>query len=190
MEREAARRLLATLKREKLVLDWRKRQQSRAQVQVTIEEVLDGGLPEELYTRKIRYWSRQKDEHEKKIEQCRREIRACQAKLRHVEALIGSPATKAPLKTTSVKRKRRTKKRRRRRSPVKIDTLQALRNRPGERLTTKQLLAAIRQDTGKRVSRQSVNVNLGLLEKEGLLQKLPAPRGSGARFVYSAVPRP
>ncbi|MEE8526079.1 MAG: hypothetical protein V3T72_19245, partial [Thermoanaerobaculia bacterium] len=38
--------LLTTLKKEKLVLDWRKRQQSRAQVQVTIEDVLDGALPE------------------------------------------------------------------------------------------------------------------------------------------------
>lgn len=43
--KQAARELLATLKREKLVLDWRKRQQARAQVRVTIEEVLDKGLP-------------------------------------------------------------------------------------------------------------------------------------------------
>jgi type I restriction enzyme, R subunit len=40
-----ARELLATLKKEKLVLDWRKRQQSRAEVRVTIEKVLDKGLP-------------------------------------------------------------------------------------------------------------------------------------------------
>lgn len=37
--------LLETLKREKLVLDWRKRQQTRAAVKVHIEEVLDK-LPE------------------------------------------------------------------------------------------------------------------------------------------------
>jgi type I restriction enzyme R subunit len=37
------------LKREKLVLDWRKRQQSRAQVRVTVEKILDRGLPE-VYT--------------------------------------------------------------------------------------------------------------------------------------------
>ena len=42
---ETAKELLATLKREKLVLDWRKRQQSRAQVRVAIETVLDEGLP-------------------------------------------------------------------------------------------------------------------------------------------------
>ena len=44
------------LKQEKLVLDWRKRQQSRAMVRQAIEEVLDEGLPEvynpEIFTRK------------------------------------------------------------------------------------------------------------------------------------------
>ena len=44
-----ARELLATLKREKLVLDWRKRQQARAEVRVTIEKLLDKGLPR-VYT--------------------------------------------------------------------------------------------------------------------------------------------
>jgi len=43
--KRAARDLLATLKREKLVLDWRKRQQSRAQVLTTIETLLDQELP-------------------------------------------------------------------------------------------------------------------------------------------------
>ena len=43
--KKVARDLLETLKREKLVLDWRKRQQSRAAVRVTIEKVLDAGLP-------------------------------------------------------------------------------------------------------------------------------------------------
>jgi type I restriction enzyme R subunit len=40
-----ARELLATLKAGKLVLDWRKRQQARAEVRVTIEKMLDQGLP-------------------------------------------------------------------------------------------------------------------------------------------------
>ncbi|NLX51090.1 MAG: type I restriction endonuclease subunit R [Deltaproteobacteria bacterium] len=44
-----ARQLLTTLKAEKLVLDWRKRQQARAEVRVTIEKVLDHGLPR-IYT--------------------------------------------------------------------------------------------------------------------------------------------
>ncbi|MBZ0285032.1 MAG: type I restriction endonuclease subunit R [Anaerolineae bacterium] len=59
-EREAvklvAHELLDTLKREKLVLDWRKRQQARAAVKQTIEVMLDRGLPEQfnqdLYTAK------------------------------------------------------------------------------------------------------------------------------------------
>jgi len=44
--KKAARDLLNTLKAEKLVLDWRKRQQNRAQVMVTIEDILDKELPE------------------------------------------------------------------------------------------------------------------------------------------------
>lgn len=39
--KQVARELLDTLKREKLVLDWRKRQQSRAAVRLAIEETLD-----------------------------------------------------------------------------------------------------------------------------------------------------
>ena len=48
-EREQVKRvasdLLATLKREKLTLDWKKRQQTRAQVRETVEKALDTGLP-------------------------------------------------------------------------------------------------------------------------------------------------
>ncbi len=47
--RAVARQLLETLKHEKFVLDWRKKQQSRSAVRVTIEEVLDTGLPP-IYT--------------------------------------------------------------------------------------------------------------------------------------------
>lgn len=145
------------------------------------------GELKEFYTRKIRYWSEQKEKHEKKLEQCEREIEACETRLRHVEALLGSPP--APTAQTAAKpRRRRSKRRRIRQSPVKMATLLALRNRPDELLTTKQLLAAIHKDTGKRVSRQSVNVNLGILEKEGRLIKQPAPRGAGARFVYTLAP--
>lgn len=46
------RELLAKLKKEVLVLDWRKRQQSRALVRVAIEQVLDTGLPE-VYSREL-----------------------------------------------------------------------------------------------------------------------------------------
>ena len=46
-----SKKLLETLKQGKLVLDWRKRQQSRATVRLTVDEILDG-LPE-CYTPKI-----------------------------------------------------------------------------------------------------------------------------------------
>jgi len=53
--KQVARELLDTLKREKLVLDWRKRQQSRAAVRLAIEETLDH-LPQsysaEIYEQK------------------------------------------------------------------------------------------------------------------------------------------
>jgi type I restriction enzyme R subunit len=53
--KQVAQELLTTLKAEKLVLDWRKRQQTRAAVQVTIATILDR-LPEaydpELYRQK------------------------------------------------------------------------------------------------------------------------------------------
>jgi type I restriction enzyme R subunit len=43
--KSTARELLAALKAGKLVLDWRKRQQARAEVRVTIEKLLDQSLP-------------------------------------------------------------------------------------------------------------------------------------------------
>ena len=54
--KKAARELLETLKREKLVLDWRKRQAARASVRHHIEVFLDSSLPDrynrEIYARK------------------------------------------------------------------------------------------------------------------------------------------
>ena len=54
--KKVARGLLGTLKREKLVLDWRKKQQARAQVLLTVRKMLDEGLPRSytpvLYERK------------------------------------------------------------------------------------------------------------------------------------------
>jgi len=44
--KKAAKDLLEALKREKLVLDWRKFQQSRAAVKVSITDALDEGLPD------------------------------------------------------------------------------------------------------------------------------------------------
>jgi type I restriction enzyme R subunit len=50
--KHVARELLDKLKRELLVLDWRNRQVTRAAVQVGIETVLDGGLPD-VYDRAL-----------------------------------------------------------------------------------------------------------------------------------------
>jgi type I restriction enzyme R subunit len=44
--RKVAKELLATLKAEKLVLDWRKKQQAVAAVKKEIEDELDRGLPD------------------------------------------------------------------------------------------------------------------------------------------------
>lgn len=51
--KKVAKELLDTLKRELLVLDWRKRQQSRAAVKQAIEEILDKNLSEDTYTTEI-----------------------------------------------------------------------------------------------------------------------------------------
>ena len=48
----AVRKLLEMLKQEKLVLDWRKRTQSRAEVKEAVNNILDEGLPQP-YTRKL-----------------------------------------------------------------------------------------------------------------------------------------
>jgi type I restriction enzyme, R subunit len=48
------RQLLNTLKSERLVLDWRKRQQSRAAVQLTIADVLEQAYTDELYEAKVK----------------------------------------------------------------------------------------------------------------------------------------
>jgi type I restriction enzyme R subunit len=48
--KKVAKELLSTLKQEKLVLDWRRRQQTKAAVKVAIEEILDRQLPESYST--------------------------------------------------------------------------------------------------------------------------------------------
>ena len=49
--KKVARELLSTLKAEKLVLDWRKKQQAIAAVKKEIEEELDRGLPKSYDTK-------------------------------------------------------------------------------------------------------------------------------------------
>ena len=50
--KKLVRELLEKLKHEQLVLGWKKRQTTRAAVQVTIETVLDKGLPD-VYDRAL-----------------------------------------------------------------------------------------------------------------------------------------
>lgn len=50
--KKAAKELIATLKTGKLVLDWRKRQQTRENVRLTVQKLLDEALPDS-YTRQI-----------------------------------------------------------------------------------------------------------------------------------------
>ena len=54
--KDAVREMLETLKREKLGLDWRKHTQTRAQVRLAVEDILDKGLPQpytlELFNQK------------------------------------------------------------------------------------------------------------------------------------------
>ena len=50
--RKAAKTVLESLKREKLVLDWRKRQATRAMIRYTIETVLNDELPR-AYSKKL-----------------------------------------------------------------------------------------------------------------------------------------
>ncbi len=54
--KKVSRELLATLKKEKLVLDWRKRQQARASVRVAVEDKLDDlpdAFDEDIYWTKV-----------------------------------------------------------------------------------------------------------------------------------------
>ena len=51
--KKVAKELLTTLKEEKLVLDWRKRQQSRAAVRESIEVILDDHLQTTVYPKEL-----------------------------------------------------------------------------------------------------------------------------------------
>jgi type I restriction enzyme R subunit len=51
--KRVARDLLTTLKQEELVLDWRKRQATQADVMITVRTALDTGLPQRVYTAQI-----------------------------------------------------------------------------------------------------------------------------------------
>ncbi len=136
------------------------------------------GELEESYRGKIQQLTDQRSGLTAQLSACDEQLKAYQEKLHWVQTLIVAPdGGRAPKPT-----------KRRRKSPVKLVTYQVLSSRPGKWLTASQIFTAIRKDTHKRVSRQSINVNLNLLEKDGKIRRRPAPKGSGgAHYVYSAV---
>ena len=137
------------------------------------------GELEAAYRQKVQYWANQRAEQVQKLAEIDRQLRAYEEKLRWVQTLIASPDGALPDPP---------RKRRRRKAPVKELTHGVLERRPGQWLTGAQIKTAIRKDTHKRPSRQSINVNLRLLERTGKIRRRPAPKGSGgAHYVYSAV---
>lgn len=138
------------------------------------------GELESTYKQKLKHWTDQRAELVARLAHVDQQLRACEEKLRWVQTLIVSPDGALPPAPK--------KGRRRRRSPVKELTYKVLANRPGQWLTGSQIKTLIRKDFHKRPSRQSINVNLRLLEKTGRIRRRPAPKGSaGAHYVYSAV---
>ncbi len=132
------------------------------------------------YKEKIKELTDQRVAIAKQLEELDRKLKAYGEKLHWVRTLIVAPDSTDQLPRT--KRKRGP-----RRSPVREAVYQVLSDRRGQWFTARQIGTLIRKDTSKRPSRQSVNVNLNLLEKTGRVQRRPAPRGSGgAQFVFSA----
>jgi biotin operon repressor len=143
---------------------------------------------EDLYKSKLEHWTRRQDEIRKELEESQQQIETYEQKLRMVGVLSGTPvALPAPVAAARRAPAKAGGKRKQRYSPVKVATLQVLRSRPGERMTVKQIRAAIRKDTSRRVSRQAINVNVDKLEEEGKIRRDRAPKGANARFVFSAV---
>lgn len=139
------------------------------------------GELEALYRQKIKTLTEERTALANRLGECDDKLKAFEEKLRWVRALAKSPHSAAPLPKPR-------KKRRQRRSPVRAATLKVLRENPGQWLTASQILAFIRRESRKRVSRQAVNVNLNKLMENRQVQRRRAPAGSGgAHFVYSAV---
>ncbi len=140
---------------------------------------------EGLYQTKLQEWKERRRKHLEQAEECLRQTALYEQKLRHIQALVNGPqavpaaAPVAAPVNCSVKRRRK--------GPIRDATLVTLRNRPGQKLTAAQVRTAIRKDTHRRGTRQSVNVNLNKLVKAGLVKRARAPKGSGAQFVYWAV---
>ena len=140
---------------------------------------------EKLYQQKLQHWTERRREALRQAEEHEKQIQIYADKLSYIQALVGGDPTPRAGPTSRPPSSTGTK--RRRRSLIREATLQVLRNRPGQRLTAAQIRTAIRKDTNRRASRQTVNNNLNVLEEDGFVQRARAPRGSGAQFVFWAV---
>ena len=137
------------------------------------------GELETLYKEKIRGLAGRRDALVSQLNECEKELRAYEEKLHWVRTLITSPDSAAVPA-------RPGKKKRRRKSPVRDLVRAALANRRGQWLTAAEVRSAIRKDSNKGVSRQSINTNLNQLVDDGEALRKRAPKGSGgAWYVFS-----
>lgn len=142
---------------------------------------------ESLYKSKLQHWTDRRNGLIKEVESCEEQMAAYDQKLRYIRALVNGPEAAAAVPAPRVAPRPTTKKRRRRKAPIRDAVLQVLRNRPGQKLTMKQIRTAVRKDTHKRASRQAINVSCEALERAGLIRRGRAPKGAGARFIFWAV---
>ena len=143
---------------------------------------------ESLYKGKLKHWTDKRLGYLKQAQECEQQMRVYDQKLRHIQALVDPKAAAAPpppmLPLTADKKQ---PVRRRRQSPLRQATLQVLRNRPGQKLTARQIRTLMRKDHNQRCSRQTVNNNVNILEEQGLIMRERAPKGTGSQFVFWAV---
>ncbi len=144
---------------------------------------------ESLYKEKLQHWTDKRLGFLKQAQECEAKTRVYDQKLRHIQALVdpdavagASPPPMLPLAADKKKPGKRY-----RNTPLRQATLQVLRNRPGQKLTARQIRTLIRKDTNKRCSRQTVNNNVNILEEQGLIMRERAPKGTGSQFVFWAV---
>ncbi len=143
---------------------------------------------EGLYKEKLQHWTEQRLGYLKQAQECEAKMRLYDQKLRHIQALVDPNAVaKAPPPMLSVATEKRKPATKYRDTPLRRATLQVLRNRPGQKLTTRQIRTLIRKDTNKRCSRQTVNNNVNILEEQGKILRQRAPKGTGSQFVFWAV---
>ncbi|MEM7586567.1 MAG: hypothetical protein AAF560_24475 [Acidobacteriota bacterium] len=134
-----------------------------------------------LYEERHAHWTRKHHEILQAAEESRRKAEQYQQKLRYVQAL--QDGIELPIEPARPRRRRR-----RRHSLYRDAVLKVLNDRPGHQLSEAQILDAVRNETGRSCSRQTINNNVYVLEQDGLIQRERAPRGSGSQFVFSAIP--